>query len=443
MTLPSTYAGPIPVGSPLNTIVTIIPINNTSAIDTLKLSITAITASRVDLSNGAGNKDGIRNDSPNAGEGSYISTDIIDTKTTAPAQPTTFPLAITNFGSNADNFNISSDLPAGWTVTYFTATAPGVCSTNQVTNTGNIPTGQTAYLCAQVTPPANTTPTDSRDVVFTVSSPATGLTDSIKDHVTIIEVRKITITPDRQGQVAPGGSVLYTHTLTNTGIVTEGAGTSTLPFTIAHSGSLSSAVTSVYVDLNNNGIADPSELVTGTDLTPFLVSTPGGAGLQPGEAVTILVKVEAPANATAGQDDNSTLLVTPTGNINGTVPSAPVQILDKTTVNDGQVRLTKLQALDDCNGNAGTYGTTVLTAKPGTCISYRITAANDGNALVTNVVISDSVPAYTTLQNPPVPALTPSTKGTVVITGSSLSSTIFGLAPLESVNLNFTVKINN
>ncbi len=446
VTLPSTYSGPATVANPLDTIVTITPVNNTSAVDTLKLSITAITASRVDLSNGAGDENGIKDDTPNAGEGAYIAGDIIDTKTTAPGQPTTFPLAITNFGSNPDNLNISSDLPTGWTVTYFTSNAAGVCSTNQVTNTGNILPGETAYLCAQVTPPANSTPADSKDVVFTVTSLATGLTDSIKDRVIVSEVRNIIITPDRQGQVAPGGTIVYTHTLTNTGNVTEGvAGTSTLPFSIAHTGSLTGAVTSVYVDLNNNGLADPTELVTGNDLTPFLTGTPGGAGLQPGEAVTILVKVEAPTNATAGQEDNSTILVTPTGSINGTAPSAPVQVVDKTTVNDGQVRLTKQQAVADCITGAltGAYSNATLQAKPGTCISYQITAANDGNASVSNVVISDAIPAYTLLQTPPAPALTPAAKGTVTINGTSLSSTTFSLAPLESVNMNFTVKINN
>lgn len=446
VTLPSNYTGPIPVGDTLDTIVTIAPVNNATAIDTLKLSITAVTSARVDLSNGAGDEDGIQNDTPNAGEGAYVSTDIIDTRTTLPGQPASFPLAITNFGSNPDNFNLSSVVPSGWTVTYYTSNAAGVCSTNQVTNTGNILPGATAYLCATVTPPANSTPANSSDVVFTVSSPATGLTDSIKDRVIVSEVRNITITPDRQGQVAPGGTITYTHTLTNTGNVTEGVtGTSTLPFTVGHTGTLTGAITSVYVDLNNNGIADPTELVTGNDLTPFLTATPGGAGLQPGEAVTILVKVQAPSNATAGQEDNSTLVVTPTGNINGTAPSAPVQIVDKTTVNDGQVRLTKLQAPDvGCDGTADSaYGVAVLTAKPGTCISYQITAANDGNAPVTNVVISDAIPAYTTLQNPPVPALNPSIKGNVTINGTSLSSDAFGLSPLESVNLNFTVRIND
>lgn len=437
VTLPSTYTGPAPVSA----ILTITPVTNSSATDILTLTISNITASKVDLSNGKGDKDGVKNDTPNAGEGAYIAGDIIDTKAINPATPVTFPLAITNFGSTSDNFNISSDLPAGWTVKYYTSDATGNCSTNQVTNTGSIATNATAYLCAVVTSPANAAPTDSRDIVFTVTSAGTGLTDSLKDRVTINEVRNLSFTPDRTGQIAPGGTVTYIHTLTNNGNVTEGAAANTLPFVISHAGNLG-ATTSVYVDLNNNGLAENGELVTGTDLTTLLATgTPNGAGLQPGEAVTILVKVEAPANATAGQADTSTVTITPTA-------GAVVHIDDTSTVNIGQVRLTKQQAVDaNCDGVADggstSYTQNVIQAKPGTCIAYQITAANDGNAAVSNVVVNDAVPVYTTLQAAPAPALTPAAKGSVTVNNGALASSAFTLAPTESVNLNFTVKINN
>ena len=440
VTLPSTYTGPVPVSA----VLAIQPVNNTlsAARDTITLTITSISAAKVDLSNGAGNEDGINGNGENAGEGTYDLNAIINTLTTNPGTAVTFPLAVTNFGTNADNFNISSDLPAGWTVKYYTSNAAGVCTTNQVTNTGNVAPGSanTAYFCATVTPPANATPGDT-PVVFTVTSAGTGLSDSMKDRVTVNTVRNVSFTPDRTGQVAPGGTVTYTHILTNNGNVTEGlAGGNLLPFAITTVGNLGST-TSVYVDLNNNGIADANELVTGTDLTALLTGTPNGAGLQPGESATILVKVQAPTNANAGQADTATVTITPAG-------SVPVSINDTTTVNIGQVRLTKQQALDtNCDGTpdagAGVYSLSTISAKPGTCITYQITAANDGNAPVTSVVINDTVPTYTTLQNPPAPVLVPAAKGTVAVTGNALASTTFGLLPTESVNLNFTVKIDN
>ena len=441
VTLPSTYTGPVPVSA----VLAIQPVNNSApaARDTITLTITSITAARVDLSNGAGNEDGINGAGENAGEGAYDANAIINTLTTNPGTAVTFPLAVTNFGTNADNFNISSNLPAGWTVKYYTSNAAGVCTTNQVTNTGSIATNATAYLCATVTPPANATPGNT-DFVFTVTSAGTGLTDSMKDRVTVNTVRNVSFTPDRTGQVAPGGTVTYTHILTNNGNVTEGAAANLLPFTTATVGNLGST-TSVYVDLNNNGTADSNELVTGNDLSALLAGTPGGAGLQPGESATILVKVQAPTNALAGQADTSTVTITPTG-------STAVSINDTTTVNIGQVRLTKQQALDtNCDGTpdagAGVYSLNTISAKPGTCITYQITASNDGNAPVSAVVINDTVPTYTTLATSPAtapaPALIPAAKGAVTVSNGALASTPFALAPTESVNLNFTVKIDN
>ncbi|MEG2637795.1 MAG: hypothetical protein RSA09_15010, partial [Acinetobacter sp.] len=123
-----------------------------------------------------------------------------------------------------------------------------------------------------------------------------------------------------------------------------------------------------------------------------------------------------------------------------------VTVTDKTTVNIGQVRLEKLQALDDdCNGlpNVGSnFGTSTLQAKPGACIIYQIKAVNDGNQAVTKVVITDAVPSYTTLGSTPAAALDPASKGTVSNTANNLKSTEFALAPSETVTMKFSVKVD-
>lgn len=447
VTLPVNYTGPVTAPG-LDTIVTITPVNNANATpDTLTLRITAITAAKVDLSNGKGDENGIDDDTPKAGEGQNT-TYIVDDKSTKPGVPVTFPLAVTNFGTGSDNFNVSSDLPSGWKVEYFISDAAGNCSNSKVTNTGNILAGQTAYLCAVVTPPNNATPSDSRDISFTVSSPATGLSDTLKDHVAVEAARSLTFVPDRQGQVSQdGGTVTYTHTLTNIGNVTEGAGgagQSTLPLSVTSS--LAGVSASVYVDLNNNGAADANELVTAGNLTALLAGTPGGAGLQPGESVSIIVKVQVPAGVTPGQQDLTTVTITPTGNINGNVPSSAVKVEDTTTVGGG-LDLIKYQALDAaCDGTADTAfsndSAIKIQAKPGACIIYKIDAINRDINTVTNVVISDAAPVYTTLTTP-APALIPSSKGTPVVSGSSISTPGFALDPSEKATLQFSVKINN
>ncbi len=141
----------------------------------------------------------------------------------------------------------------------------------------------------------------------------------------------------------------------------------------------------------------------------------------------------------------SIVTITPTGELNGIAAPAAVTVTDKTTVNIGQVRLEKLQALDAaCDGTPKmvTFGTSTLQAKPGACIIYQIKAVNDGNQAVTDVEITDAVPSYTTLGSSPAAALEPVSKGTVTNTANNLKSSKFALAPSETVTMKFSVKVD-
>ena len=448
VTLPATDTG---ATAPYSVDVHAKPVHATGD-DKVTLTISAVTANKVDLSNGSGDRDGTNDDTPNAGEGSgTTNTAVINTITTNPNTTVTFPLAVTNFGTVSDNYNISSNLPAGWTVQYFTATdATGTTCGAQVANTGNVnpvgagPTaavGSTVYLCAKVTPPSNATPADSRDIVFTVSSAATGLSDSLTDHITINAIRSLVFTPDRNGQVAPGGAIQYSHVLTNNGNVTEGAAANTLTSSIAHAGTMVGAITSVYVDKDNDGIADNDELVTtATTLDSLLAGTSGGAGLQPGESVTILVKVEAPSGATAGQADTSTVTITPTA-------GSAVAIKDTSTVNTGKVDLLKEQVEDlDCNGtvDAGkSYTTNSISAKPGQCVLYRISATNLSGAGITGLLINDATPNATTISTVASnDGTTGTASGPAVGAAGNVSNNVGALATTATAKLTFGVKIN-
>ncbi|PWB15074.1 hypothetical protein DCO44_07060 [Acinetobacter sp. AM] len=446
ITLPNGYTGPITAPG-LDTILTITPVHAPASSDTVTLRISNITASKVDLSNGKGNKNYTEDDTGLTGEGAYVSNNVVTTVTTKPGVAATFPIAVTNYGSTSDNYNFGTEqaLPSGWTVEYFVADANGVCSATKVTNTGAIQPNTTAYFCAKVTPSTDATPANSQDIVFTINSPATGLTDKMKDHLTVEAVRGLSFLADQQGQVAPGGTIVYKHTLTNNGNVVEGIADGTLPISITHDPATNGFVTSVYVDKNNNGIADTDELVTDIqNLNKWLIATNAADGLSPKESINILVKVEAPSNATAGQADLSIVTVTPTGALNGTAAPAAVTVTDKTTVNIGQVRLEKMQALDAaCDGTPdGGFGTSTLQAKPGACIIYQIKAVNDGNQAVTKVEITDAVPSYTTLGSSPAAALEPVSKGTVTNTANNLKSSQFDLAPSETVTMKFSVKVD-
>ncbi|MBW4010126.1 DUF11 domain-containing protein [Moraxella osloensis] len=441
VTLPSTYSETDTNITNVTTL-TLTPVSNPSATDTIKLIITDVVKATVDLTNGD-NTD-TTTGGPTAGSSGQDTGVPVDTKTTAPGTAVTFPLSVTNNSTTPDNFNLSSTgLPSGWTVQYYVdANQDGVPDGGAaITNTGNIPAGSTVNLIAVVTPSANQAPIN-QNVVFTVSSPATGLTDSMTDQVVVSTKRSLSLTADNVGQVAPGGTVTYTHTLTNNGTITEGTTAGSLPYTLTNN--QPGWTTTLYVDLNNDGLADNNELVTGNDLGALIATynpdNDSTSGLEAGQSIKLLIKVEAPANATAGVQNSNVLTVSPT-TVSGTTTS-PVSNTDLTTVNDGQIRLVKEQALDAaCDGIADTSFTqNNLSAKPGTCVIYRITATNEGNVPVTTVKINDNVPTYTTLVSGS--ASNNNTSGTVTVNGVAITNSVATLSGNTSAQLQFTVKID-
>lgn len=437
VTLPSTYY----TATAINTILTATPVTNPTATgDKITLTISEVTASTVDLHNG----DATNSSGAVAGASGKDTGQFIDTKSTKPGQATNFPLTIDNKGATGDNYNLSTSptLPDGWTVQYYLADGTGNPTGAPITNTGNIPSGGTVKLVAVVTPPANAEAGD-QEVIFKVASPATGLTDVMSDRVTVETNRILSLQNDRTGQVAPGGTVVYKHTLTNNGNIVEGAAANTLPFTLTNDQAANGWVTTLYVDSNNDGIADSGELVTGSDLAVKTGSIARGA------SVNLLIKVQAPTNATAGTPSSVVLTIKPT--VVGGQSVADLVNTDLTTVTSGQVRLVKEQSLANCStGVAGTYTQNAVYAKPGECVKYRITAKNEGNADVTNVVISDATPAYTTLKviasaSPVATNATLSTSTAALTDGSTgtIAAEKTPLVPNTSAVLEFVIKVNN
>ena len=114
---------------------------------------------------------------------------------------------------------------------------------------------------------------------------------------------------------------------------------------------------------------------------------------------------------------------------------------------EGQVRLVKDQTLVDCTTGTGTtYTQNTVSAKPGECVKYRIVATNEGNATVTNVVISDNTPSYTTLKaiSGVSPKATNATLGGISADGTTgtISATQSTLAPNATSSLEFVIKVD-
>ena len=260
--------------------------------------------------------------------------------------------------------------------------------------------------------------------------------------VTTADTYSATLTPSNTGQAAPGGSVVYAHTLTNTG-GQSCAGPYSFTATLPAADSGAGWTTALYIDNDNDGqIGAADTLVTGPIAGP----------LAAGAAQKLLVKVFAPGGATAGASSTATVTVTfPAGAGSCGAPSAN----DVTTVVTGQIRLVKTQALDsNCDGTETPTSSAATTAKPGECLVYRVVATNEGTSPVTNITINDVVPAYTSLTGatPPAercvstgvtPALTTAANYGASATTVSCGSASNSVAPGGTATLTFSVKVNN
>jgi trimeric autotransporter adhesin len=384
-------------------------------------TLTVISASTVDLTNTSA--------LPGAPGAGPTGATIITTNSTNPGTTTRFTLYANNTGTTGDTYNLAATgVPVGWTVVFRDA-AEAVIS-----NTGIIAGGANKLVYADVTIPAGQAAivAPGQSIAFTVTSPSTGATDLKTDAVVINTVRNIVLTPNNIGQVFPGGSVTYTHTITNEGNVTESQ------VSLALLAETQAGFTSiVYIDVNNDNTIDAGDTVV-TGALPALA---------PNGTLQLLVKVTANSGVGIGVVNTTTLTATTAGVIN-LIPAPPVvSATDATTVISGNLVLVKAQALDAaCDGTADTAfsaATISAGAVPGACIRYQITATNNGNADVTSLVISDNTPAATTYSSTVAAA---STAGAVTAPANGATGTISNnvgtLTPSASVVLTFGVRID-
>jgi uncharacterized repeat protein (TIGR01451 family) len=396
--------------------------------------LVAITSSTVDVTNNAAiGSPGV------LGVGPGPEASPVVTNATNPGTTTTFTLYVNNtsgasvadsydlLASSTTTFGSSSTLPPGWSVTFRASNGADCTAANLgsvISNTGVVNGGTAKLVCAVISVPANYA-AGAQAVYFQAKSPTSGALDQIHDQVTVNTVHNVTLTPNGSNQIFPGGSVVYTHNLTNNGNVSE-AITFSNPIT---SDTLAGWSSVLYQDTNGNGILDGADQA---------VSTATTFTLTPGQSVTMFVKVTSPSGAAVGAIDTTT----PRAGYNATFATAQ----DQTTVIDGELRLVKQQALDaNCDGVPDTaYQQTNITAGavPGACVIYQINATNAGTSNITNVVVSDATPAFTLYRNIP-PAST--TVGTIVApangTAGTISATVGTLTPGQSAVIVFAVKI--
>lgn len=414
------------------------PTKSATTTDTLN----AISGAKADLTN---------NTATGPGVGPGPEGAAVVTNTTNPGTSTTFTLVANNTGPSPDSYNLgastvsnfaSQTLPPGWTVTFKADGGVGNCSTTgaTITNTGSVAAGGSTPVCAVVSVPPGYAAGTS-DVYFRILSPISSATDTVHDAVTVSAVRSISITPNGAGQTYPGGSFVYSHTLTNNGNVLEGNSTAST-IAAATANNQAGFTSALYYDANNNGVLDATDPI----ITGNLNAVAGlSAGLAPGQSITVFDKVIAPSGAVAGAVNATTITLTTTNGSYTTIVPAPAVATDSTTVIAGNLTLNKAQAVDAaCAGATGAtvYTPANLSARPGQCVLYQINVTNVGSANATAVVVSDATPAYTTLSSAPATTVGTIAAGAPAVGGvGTVSANVGTLTPGQAAVLTFGVRI--
>ncbi len=411
-------------------------------------TLSAISANAVDVTNNSPYNAG----SPAPGQNAGPELTAVITNTTNPGTSTTFIVVANNRGPSPDSYNLgastvssfaSQTLPAGWTVTFKADGGAGNCSTTgaTITSTASVPAGGAATVCAVVSVPAGYA-AGTNALYFRALSPNSAASDTIHDAVTVSAARSISLTPNHAGQTYPGGSYVYTHTLTNTGNVTEGNGTvSSIALSTANN--QAGWTSTLYYDANNNGTLDATDPQISGNLNTV---TGLSAGLAPGQSITVFVKVIAPSGALAGAVNATTITATTTNGSYGTTVPPPAVATDSTTVIAANLTLSKAQALDaGCAGPTGgtSYGAAGVSAKPNQCVLYQITVTNAGVANATAVVVSDATPSFTTLSSLAATTVGSIAAGAPAVGGTgTITANVGTLTPGQSAVVTFGVRIN-
>ncbi len=429
---------------------TLTSVNDANANATHKDKLGFIQPRTVDLTN-----DFAAGDVGALGEGRGPETNAVKTLNASPGSTVSFTLFVKNTSNSIDSYGlaVSDDttatgelpdptaLPAGWSVTFKDPNN----GNSVISNITNLASGASKEVTAEVTVPAGFAP-GTVDLFFRALSSTSNAEDIIHDAVVVQTDQNMQLTSNNTGQVSPGGSINYQHTLTILSNVTENDGTnSDLRVELTNSEAIGWTAL-VYWDTNGDGI-----ITNGTDslLTSAAASgsvdLPAAVGTKTfNQTIKFIVKVTG-LNSLEDGDDNTTTLIVSDQNTN----LASVNNTDITTIQAGLVKLDKFQA-PDAGGSAGTYSKNPFNVLPGDTVYYRITINNDGSQPVTSISVTDDTPTFTTMLIAATATVTSGTVGSVTVTSQpSIGATgtiqvdIDQLDPTETVTVEFAVKVDS
>lgn len=259
--------------------------------------------------------------------------------------------------------------------------------------------------------------------------------DIIMDAITIQSVNsvaKVEFTPNFRGQVSPLGTVIYSHLLINNTDVDY-----TGNYSFLSNNDQVEFNSTLFYDVNGNGVFDAGDLVMRS-----LADLPGGK-LAAHTQVKLLLQVKNLVANNISQANTTTINLT--NNVNGQVLAS---ITDVTTVNQRQLKLSKLQARDfDCDDTADeSYTTNTLTIGKqangqGQCVLYKVILTNtSATAMSTAFTFRDMTPAYTVLSQSPICTSCSSMTAPTVGNAGAVSGTLNSVAANQSYEFNFGVR---
>ena len=382
--------------------------------------------------------------------------DPFENMTTDPGGTISFPMQVSvPAGSPANTFELTTaPLPEGWVATFIGPDGQPIQNTGALIPTPSNPA--TFNYTVVITVPEGAPPVDQPIEVF-ATSPSNGASDSVLNEVTVNEIVDLEIISNSTTQAAPGGVAVTSHTITNlgnsailTGLISPG---STDPFTD------NDFTAALYFDANDNGILDAADPVV-TNVSE-LVGPDGVAGLSPEEVARVFVRVQVPSTATLGiQETGDVTVASALTTAGGAVTDQDLtnnEVIDTVTVVSGDISFVKEQAVDeDCDGTLETaFSQASQSADPGHCLVYQIRADNSGFSDASDVVIRDTTPSFTSVEDcggactasftingtaATLPVLPLDEETGLVATSSNTSG--FALTPGQRAEVRFTVQID-
>jgi hypothetical protein len=325
-----------PAGGPFDAVIRAQSVNDPTVSNLTTDRIQQVLASGVDIGNfngGPGTNDGSVNQ--NADPGTSVD----------------FALDVINTSGGLDTYTLTSTVPAGWTVTYYEdANGNGILDAGEmapIASIGPVAGFAEVNVIARVDVPAGALP-GVNPASFTATSTNNPLTsDTIANTVTVNSLASVDFAPDLNGNTTPGGTIQYTHTVTNTGNVGD-----TFDLTYVSS----QGWTYVFYDALSNPI---------TDVT-----------LAPGASEIITVRLTVPMGAPIGTVETGVLTAT------GQATLVSDDATDVTVVVAGNLTLTK---------SVNPLG----NQPPGTELTYTTDYQNVGLDQLTTVIIFDPIPTFT------------------------------------------------